>query len=119
MNTEDKKIAVLCITKNGKELGLKIKNSMKNTNLYNVDLYFVKKDTFCDDNQVIYINKKLKEFVPEIFPQYDYIIFIMATGIVVRTIAPLIVNKFSDPAILVTDEKGKNIISLLSGHMGG
>ncbi|MEG2194033.1 MAG: cobalt-precorrin 5A hydrolase, partial [Terrisporobacter sp.] len=106
MNTEDKKIAVLCITKNGKELGLKIKNSMKNTNLYNVDLYFVKKDISCDDNQVIYINKKLKEFVPQIFPQYDYIIFIMATGIVVRTIAPLIVNKFSDPAILVTDEKG-------------
>ena len=43
----------------------------------------------------------------------------MACGIVVRTIAPLIENKFSDPAILVSDEKGKNIISLLSGHMGG
>ena len=43
----------------------------------------------------------------------------MASGIVVRTIAPLIKNKFSDPAILVSDEKGKNIISLLSGHMGG
>ena len=43
----------------------------------------------------------------------------MATGIVVRAIAPLIISKFSDPAILVMDEKGNNIISLLSGHMGG
>ncbi len=61
----------------------------------------------------------MKEFVSEIFDKYDYLIFIMATGIVVRTIAPLVVSKFSDPAILVMDEKGHNIISLLSGHMGG
>ncbi len=31
----------------------------------------------------------------------------MATGIVVRSIAPYIISKFSDPAILVMDEKAK------------
>ena len=72
-----------------------------------------------DEDNVIYINKKLKILFQKIFDEYEYIIFIMATGIVVRTIAPLVNSKFSDPAILVTDEKGKNIISLLSGHMGG
>ena len=114
MNLEDKKIAVLCVTKNGKELGLKIKNFISK-----VDLYYVKKECIPSDDKVIYINKRLKVFVADIFNKYDYIIFIMATGIVVRTIAPLVVNKFSDPAILVSDEKGRNIISLLSGHMGG
>ena len=114
MNTEDKKIAILTLTQNGKTLGLTIKNTIRNA-----DLFFIKKDTFIEEDDVIHIDKKLKEFVPEIFDKYDYIIFIMATGIVIRTIAPLIVNKFSDPAILVTDEKGKNVISLLSGHMGG
>ena len=114
MSIEDKKIAILSISKNGKALGLKIKKKISNAHLY-----YVKKDVVEDEDNVIYINKKLKEFVPEIFGKYNYIIFIMASGIVVRTIAPLIKNKFSDPAILVSDEKGKNIISLLSGHMGG
>lgn len=114
MSIEDKKIAILSISKNGKTLGLKIKKKISNAHLY-----YVKKDVVEDEDNVIYINKKLKEFVPEIFGKYNYIIFIMASGIVVRTIAPLIKNKFSDPAILVSDEKGKNIISLLSGHMGG
>lgn len=114
MSIEDKKIAILSISKNGKALGLKIKRKISNAHLY-----YVKKDVVEDEDNVIYINKKLKEFVPEIFGKYDYIIFIMACGIVVRTISPLIKNKFSDPAILVSDEKGKNIISLLSGHMGG
>lgn len=114
MNIEDKKIAILSITQNGKSLGLNIKNNIKNA-----DLYFIKRDIVENETNVIQINKRLKDFVPEIFNQYDYIIFIMATGIVIRTIAPLVVSKFSDPAILVTDEKGKNIISLLSGHMGG
>lgn len=114
MSIEDKKIAILSISKNGKALGLKMKRKISNAHLY-----YVKKDVVEDEDNVIYINKKLKEFVPEIFGKYDYIIFIMACGIVVRTISPLIKNKFSDPAILVSDEKGKNIISLLSGHMGG
>lgn len=114
MNIEDKKIAIVSITKNGKKLGLKIKKEIPN-----VYLYYVKKDAIEEDVDVICINKKLKEFVPEIFNEYDYIIFVMACGIVVRAIAPLLENKFLDPAILVCDEKGKNIISLLSGHVGG
>ena len=114
MNLEDKKIAILSITNNGRELALRIKESMKG-----VDVFFIKKDTDYKNDEVIVVNKGLKEFIPQIFDKYDYLVFIMATGIVVRTIAPLIISKFSDPAILVMDEKGNNIISLLSGHMGG
>ncbi len=57
--------------------------------------------------------------VRKIWHNYDGIIFIMATGIVVRSIAPLIANKKTDPAIVVLDEAGKYAISLLSGHLGG
>ena len=114
MNLEDKKIAILSITNNGRELALRIKEIMKD-----VDVFFIKKDTDYKNDEVIVVNKGLKEFIPQIFDKYDYLVFIMATGIVVRTIAPLVVSKFSDPAILVMDEKGNNIISLLSGHMGG
>ena len=47
------------------------------------------------------------------------LIFIMATGIVVRAIANLIKDKRTDPAVVVVDEKGRYAVSLLSGHLGG
>ncbi len=49
----------------------------------------------------------------------ETIIFISATGIAVRKIAPLIKDKYTDPAVLVIDDKAKHVISLLSGHIGG
>lgn len=62
--------------------------------------------------------KKLADEMAAAFAGYDVLIFIMAAGIVVRSIAPYIVSKLSDPAVLVMDDKGQNIISLLSGHIG-
>ena len=61
---------------------------------------------------------KLADLVAEIFGKFDGMIFICAAGIVVRIIAPHIVSKLSDPAVLVIDERGQNVISLLSGHVG-
>ncbi len=60
----------------------------------------------------------LAELVAEIFGRFDGLIFICAAGIAVRMIAPHIVSKLSDPAVLVVDERGQNVISLLSGHVG-
>ena len=61
---------------------------------------------------------KLADLVEDIFGKFDGLIFICAAGIVVRMIAPHIVSKLSDPAVLVIDERGQNVISLLSGHVG-
>jgi len=51
--------------------------------------------------------------------EYDGFICIMATGIVVRSIAPHLGDKKTDPCIIVCDQQGANVISLLSGHLGG
>ena len=61
---------------------------------------------------------KLANLVEDLFGKFDGLIFICAAGIVVRMIAPHIVSKLSDPAVLVIDERGQNVISLLSGHIG-
>ena len=51
--------------------------------------------------------------------QYDAFVFIGAMGICVRTIAPYIYDKHTDPAIICIDSLGKQVISVLSGHVGG
>lgn len=47
------------------------------------------------------------------------IVFIGAMGICIRTIAPLIVDKHHDPAVVCVDSTGANVIPVLSGHVGG
>lgn len=46
-------------------------------------------------------------------------LFIGATGIAVRYIAPWVKDKYTDSPVLVMDEKGAFVIPLLSGHVGG
>ncbi len=61
----------------------------------------------------------LAELIQEIYSNYDAFVLIMATGIAVRMFSPYIKKKTVDPAIIVMDEKGNFVISLLSGHLGG
>jgi cobalt-precorrin 5A hydrolase len=63
--------------------------------------------------------KPFKEVVQSAFNGGDRLIFICATGIVLRTLAPVIDNKLTDPAVLVLDERAEFVIPLLSGHEGG
>ena len=51
--------------------------------------------------------------------QFDAFVFIGAMGICVRTIAPYIKDKHEDPAVVCVDSLGMNVISVLSGHIGG
>ncbi len=57
--------------------------------------------------------------VADCFKDYEAFVFISATGIAVRKIAPLVRDKLTDPAVIVIDEGGRFVIPLLSGHVGG
>lgn len=105
------KWAVITLTKGSLELGLKIKDTIGNVDLYTAPKFISSASIGIDEN--------FSDFVSKIFHRYDILVFIMASGIVVRSIAKIITDKTSDPGIIVMDEKGKYAISLLSGHLGG
>ncbi|MEJ5348198.1 MAG: cobalt-precorrin 5A hydrolase [Desulfosoma sp.] len=62
---------------------------------------------------------RLRDLFPLLWKDFRALVCIMATGIVVRSLAPLLRSKTLDPAVVVADERGHFVISLLSGHVGG
>lgn len=94
------RIAIIAVTEKGKNTAEKIALELEN-----VDVFFQKRG--------------IKDLTGELFNKYECIIFVSACGIAVRCISPFLKSKFEDPAVLVVDDNGNNVISLLSGHIGG
>ncbi|MGD9304717.1 MAG: cobalt-precorrin 5A hydrolase [Desulfobacterales bacterium] len=107
-----KSYAVWAITPNGVDLAKTIAEKLADVDIFLSDKLSTKRiqaNTF----------GALADTLSEQFRQYDGHVFIMATGIVVRMIAPLIQGKMEDPAVVVVDDGGHHAVSLLSGHIGG
>jgi len=98
------KLAIITLTSQGKKLARELSHKLEDDpTVLKVDLY----------------HKQVKTTLQDIFHEYEYILGIMASGIMIRSICPIIKDKTRDPAILVMDEKAYHVISILSGHLGG
>ncbi|MBT9141630.1 MAG: Cobalt-precorrin-5A hydrolase [Dehalococcoidia bacterium] len=106
-------MAVVALTKKAAELGLKIKGLYPDCHL------LLPGRLEADYPGHAYFRGALGPFLESCWKEYSQYIFIMATGIVVRVIAPLIRDKKKDPPVLVLAELGQYVIPLLSGHLGG
>ena len=106
------KISMICYTLTGQQTGEKLKKGLEKEG--NIVSLFTKSKYIPDS-----IKGSCGKWTGEQFETADSIIFIGAAGIAVRSIAPFIQSKKKDPAVLVVDELGKFVISLLSGHLGG
>lgn len=96
-------------------MGQKLCKALPGTDFYVSQRYAGQAGTGCHTFEPT----ELKSLLATIWKQYDGFILIMATGIVVRMIAPLLEAKEIDPAVVVMDDTGTFAISLLSGHLGG
>jgi cobalt-precorrin 5A hydrolase len=62
---------------------------------------------------------RITELTAELFDEYDGLVYVAPCGVVVRAVAPNLIHKAQDPAVVVVDVCGRYAISLLSGHEGG
>ena len=111
------RIAVIAVTERGAGLGLRVSRILSESG-HQAKVFTVSGAAFEMDG-VERLQGTLGSEMGGIFKQYRGLLMIMALGIVVRTIAPHIVDKRSDPAVVAMDEGGSHAISVLSGHTGG
>ncbi|HHT9138143.1 MAG TPA: cobalt-precorrin 5A hydrolase [Candidatus Wunengus sp. YC60] len=115
-------IAIIALTEQGSKTAQRIGTKFSPTpSIYLVDRK-TENTSITKDNtprNIIVFSEPLQQLVNQIFKQYDGLVFVMAMGIVVRVIAPLIHDKHTDPAVVVVDDVGRFVISALSGHEGG
>ena len=63
--------------------------------------------------------ERAEEWTAAAFRRAEALIFVGAAGIAVRSVAPHLVSKARDPAVVVVDELGRFAVPILSGHLGG
>jgi cobalt-precorrin 5A hydrolase len=108
-NAED--IAIWVVTPNGLALAEKILSDLSAAQLF--------VSSKLETGQPCKQFGRLSAAVAENFTSYAGHVFITATGIAVRMIAPHLEDKTRDPAVVVLDEQGRHAVSLVSGHIGG
>ncbi|MFK4437646.1 cobalt-precorrin 5A hydrolase [Paenibacillus sp. RC21] len=108
--------AAVAITKHGVEMVRNLGASFPGT-----DVYYMSKFERGDEQErgIELFEGSVKLILPDLFKQYNGIILFISLGAVVRMIAPILVDKKVDPAVVVIDDRGEHVISVLSGHLGG
>ncbi|HVX02379.1 MAG TPA: cobalamin biosynthesis protein [Nitrososphaera sp.] len=107
------KTAIVAITKHGIEIARKIKDRMPE-----VEVYVPAKHSD-GGADIHWFSEQSTQLVAGLFRSHDALICVFSLGAVIRMVAPYLVDKKSDPAVIVIDDKANYVISTLSGHLGG
>jgi cobalt-precorrin 5A hydrolase len=107
------KVSVLAITKNGINIGIKLKELFPNWEI------FAPVKLSNENNSIIWYSEPTSDKIIELFKNSNALICLFSLGAVIRLIAPHLKDKKTDPAVIVIDDKTNFVISVLSGHIGG
>ena len=106
-------VAVLAITKNGVNIGGKLKELFPNWNI------FAPSKLSNENKSITWYSEPTSDKIIELFKNSNALICLFSLGAVIRLIAPHLKDKKTDPAVIVIDDKMTFVISVLSGHIGG
>ena len=107
------KISVLAITKNGINIGQKLKEFFPKWTI------FAPSKFSNENNSITWYSESTSDKIIELFKSNDALICLFSLGAVIRLISPHLIDKKTDPAVIVIDDKMNFVISALSGHIGG
>ena len=107
------KVSVLAITKNGINIGERLKELFPNWDI------FVPSKLSNENKSIIWYSEPTSDKIIELFKNSNALICLFSLGAVIRLIAPYLKDKKTDPAVIVIDDKTNFVISVLSGHIGG
>ena len=110
-----KSVRIYSFTGTGSRLALNLAEKLKQEG-YVCTGYTVAR--FAEDKRLQRLNDGWKQEIGASWGEHA-LVFIGAAGIAIRAIAPFVKDKFTDPPVIVLDEKGTFAIPLLSGHVGG
>ena len=105
------KIRIITFTEKGAELSIRVKEALGG---HETELCLRGKAQGVDVPA-----EPLDEICRRAFEEETALVFISAMGIAVRSVAPFVKDKLTDPPVIVMDELGMHVIPVLSGHMGG
>jgi cobalt-precorrin 5A hydrolase len=108
-------IAIVALTKYGAATSARIARALEKVQIQ----YTIYTPESVHADATTAFNGDLSGLFAKLFNQVDAIIAVMAVGIVIRSIAAYVVDKKTDPAVVVVDDLGKYCISLLAGHIRG
>jgi cobalt-precorrin 5A hydrolase len=111
--TARKPYAIYAITKHGVAIAARLQPSLPGS-----DLLVSDKLRAAAPAGALSLPLPMGPFLATAFPAYDCHIFIISVGAVVRMIAPLLVDKKVDPAVVCIDDDARFAICVLSGHVG-
>ena len=106
-------VSVLAITKNGINIGEKLKELFPNWDI------FVPSKLSNENKSITWYSEPTSDKIIELFKNSNALICLFSLGAVIRLIAPHLKDKKTDPAVIVIDDKTNFVISVLSGHIGG
>ena len=104
------KVGIICFTDQGFELAKVVQQELYRSKVFSTRSIEETKDRKQIDS--------VSTLMDASFQSYDAWVFVGALGICVRSIAPHIIDKKTDPAVINIDEQGVYVQSVLSGHIG-
>jgi cobalt-precorrin 5A hydrolase len=107
------KVAIVAITRNGIAIARRIKQNMPEAEIY------VPQKHSDGGSDISWFSEQSTQLVGNLFKTHNALVCIFSLGAVIRMVAPHLIDKKSDPAIIVIDDKANHVISTLAGHLGG